>query len=238
MKKYFLVLVLISSSLTLFAKKDKVELVAGQNANWEVKLRTSEGVVELLLYNDTPLHRDNFVKLAKAGFYDHLLFHRVIKEFMIQCGDPQSREANKTVQYGEFDSGYKIPSEIRPQYYHRKGVLAAAREPDSMNPERLSSGSHFYIVVGKVHNDSTLAVAKERIALSQGAEITAERETVYRSIGGAPHLDGSYTIFGEVISGMRVVEKICSSETFKNDRPKVDVYIKSIDVRLVEKKEE
>lgn len=156
---------------------------------------------------------------------------------MIQCGDPDSKEASKVDVYGEKDAGYTLPAEILPQYYHKKGMLAAARESDSLNVNRESSGSQFYITVGKVQTDSTLAVAKERIAKSGGSPLTEDRIQVYKTEGGVPHLDGSYTIFGEVISGIKVAEKISLTPTSKEyDRPKNDVFIKSIKVTLVEDK--
>lgn len=213
-------------------------LVAGQGAHYVVTMKTSKGAVKFRLFNDTPKHRDNFVKLAEKGFYNHLLFHRVIRDFMIQTGDPESIEASQVMVYGNADAGYKLDAEIVPHYFHRRGAVAAAREGDDANPSRQSSGSQFYIVTGKVQNDSTLTAAQkkiaERAANPAGAQITAERERVYRMIGGAPHLDGSYTIFGEVVSGMGTVLKISKLPTDSQDRPKGDdVYIKEIKVKLV-----
>lgn len=215
------------------AKSQKAALVAGQGAHYEVTFKTSQGNIKLKLYNDTPVHRDNFAKLSQEGFYTHLIFHRVIRDFMIQTGDPKSREASLVEVYGNDDAGYKLDAEILPHYYHRKGVLAAAREGDDVNPERKSSGSQFYIVTGKVQNDSTLTAAREKIAQRGGAEITPDREEVYREIGGAPHLDGSYTIFGEVTDGLKVVEKISKTPTDTRDRPHKDVYITEVIVEVV-----
>ncbi len=213
-------------------------LVAGQGAHYVVKMKTSRGTVRFRLYNDTPIHRDNFVRLAERGFYDNLLFHRVIRDFMIQTGDPQSIEGSQVTVYGEHDAGYKLDAEIVPRHYHRRGAIAAAREGDALNPERRSSGSQFYIVTGRVHNDSTLTAARRRIADGAadpaGAQITPQRERVYRTVGGAPHLDGSYTVFGEVIGGMGHVTRISKLPTDSQDRPKnEDVYIKSMTVKVV-----
>ena len=214
------------------------KLVAGQGAHYVVKMKTSRGTVRFRLYNDTPLHRDNFVRLAERGFYDNLLFHRVIRDFMIQTGDPQSIEGSQVTVYGENDAGYKLDAEIVPRHYHRRGAVAAEREGDALNPERRSSGSQFYIVTGRVHNDSTLTAARHRIAAGAadpaGAQITPQRERVYRTAGGAPHLDGSYTVFGEVIGGMGRVVRISKLPTDSQDRPKnEDVYIKSMTVKVV-----
>lgn len=214
------------------------ERVAGEGAEYVVRMKTSKGTVRFRLFNDTPVHRDNFVRLVEQGFYKNLLFHRVIRDFMIQTGDPESVEASLVKIYGEADAGYKLEAEIRPHYYHRRGAVAAAREGDDENPTRKSSGSQFYIVVGRVQNDSTLAAAREKIAARAAdptaAQITPEREKVYRKAGGAPHLDGSYTIFGQVLAGMGVVRRISETPTDLQDRPKqADVYIKSMDLKLV-----
>lgn len=216
----------------------KRTLTVGAGAHYVIKMKTSEGTVKFRLFNDTPKHRDNFVKLAQQGFYDNLLFHRVIRDFMIQCGDPESIEASLVKVYGNADAGYKIDAEILPRYYHKRGMVAAAREGDDVNPTRQSSSSQFYIVTGKVQTDSTLAAARkkieERAANPAEAQITPDREKVYRKIGGAPHLDGSYTIFGEVLSGMGTVMRISKLPTDAQDRPKnEDVYIKSIQIKVV-----
>lgn len=212
--------------------------VAGQGAHYVATMKTSKGTVRFRLYNDTPLHRDNFVRLAERKFYDNLLFHRVIRDFMIQTGDPQSIEGSQVIVYGGNDAGYKLDAEIVPHRYHRRGAVAAAREGDDLNPSRRSSGSQFYIVTGRVQNDSTLTAARRRIASGaadpQQAQITPARERVYRTVGGAPHLDGSYTVFGEVIGGMGRVMKISKLPTDSQDRPKnEDVYIKNITVKVV-----
>lgn len=236
MKSLLSIIAITLCTLTA-SQAQKKELVAGVNAHYQIDVKTSEGKFSLQLFNDTPKHRDNFVKLCNEGFYEHIIFHRVINEFMIQCGDPKSIEGLATVTYGDNDAGYKIEQEIKPQYFHKKGMLAAAREPDVENPKRESSGSHFYIVVGKVHNDSTLNVARKRLEKSNGAEITPQRELIYKTIGGTPHLDGGYTIFGEIISGQKTVDNISIVKTHKsNDRPHKDIYIKSCEVKLVEDK--
>ena len=224
--------------LALPASAKKKVLVAGEGVHYVVTMKTSKGTVKFRLFNDTPNHRDNFVKLAEKGFYDNLLFHRVIRDFMIQTGDPESIEASQVKVYGNADAGYKLDAEIVPRYYHKRGAVAAAREGDDVNPARQSSSSQFYIVTGKVQNDSTLTAAQkkiaERAADTSGAQITAEREKVYRTVGGAPHLDGSYTIFGAVVSGMGTVLKISKLPTDLQDRPLGDdVYIKEVKVDIV-----
>ncbi len=232
MKKYLLAGALLLGALAAHGKEPD-PLVAGQNAHYEVTLATSEGTIRWMLYNDTPRHRDNMVKLVQQGFYDHLIFHRVIRDFMIQIGDPKSSEMSHVTVYGNNDAGYKLDAEILPNHFHKRGAIAAAREGDATNPERKSSGSQFYIVVGAPLNDQTLQTARDRIALQKGAEITPECEAVYRTEGGTPHLDGSYTVFGEVVSGMDVVLKISKTSTDRQDRPKNDVYVKSAKVELV-----
>ena len=236
MKTLIITIAIILSAIPFsFGQKKGLEI--GVNAYYQVKVKTSVGSFTLKLFNDTPKHRDNFVKLCKEGFYDQLIFHRVIKDFMIQCGDPKSIEAMSTVHYGEDDAGYKIESETQPHYFHKKGMLAAAREPDSDNPNRLSSGSHFYVVVGKPHNDSTINVANERLKKAGAVEVTPERAEVYKTLGGAPHLDGCYTIFGEITAGQKVVDKINSTKTHKGtDRPFDDVFIETCQVKIVEEK--
>lgn len=234
-KSILLAAVLMMSVLGGWAQK-KSELKIGVNAHWEVTFNTSKGMLRVKLYNDTPLHRDNFIKLCKTGYYDHLLFHRTIKDFMIQTGDPDSREASTVRLYGQGGPSYTIPAEIRPNYFHKAGALAAAREDDEMNPRRDSHGSQFFIVAGKIHSDSSLLKAAERIAKRGGQALTPEREQVYKSLGGAPHLDGQYTVFGEVVDGMKTVVEISQQPTIKGDRPIEDIYIKNVTVKMVEDK--
>lgn len=193
-----------------------------------VRMHTTAGIIDLCLYDDTPKHRDNFLKLVKEQQYDSLLFHRVIKDFMIQGGDPDSKNAPAGVLLGEGSLGYTVEAEFMPgKYFHRRGVLAAAREGDDVNPTKASSASQFYIVWGKVYTKEKLDAYKEYYKRRFGKELqlTPEQETAYTTVGGTPHLDGEYTVFGEVISGLDVVEKIQGVPCDGNDRPIEDVRI-------------
>ena len=194
----------------------------------EVLLETTVGNIKLKLYNETPLHRDNFLKLVNLHVYDSLLFHRVIKDFMIQCGDPKSKEAKPGDFLGEGDLDWTVEQELRlPQLYHRRGVLAAAREPDSDNPYRESSACHFYLAWGKTFTDAELYKMQQRLDTLYGyrVKLTPEMRETYKTIGGIPHLDGGYTVFGEITEGLDVVEKIQLSATDDNDRPLEDIRI-------------
>ena len=232
-----------------------------------LKIETSMGDIKVKLYNETPKHRDNFIKLAKDGTYNGTLFHRVIKDFMVQAGDPESKNAPKGKMLGSGDVGYTVPAEfVYPKYFHKKGALSAARQGDEVNPKKESSGCQFYIVTGKVFNDSTLlnmeqqknqnkvteafnALAQKHMkeiykmrkagdteglyalqdTLEAQAQAMADKEEkfhftpeqiqAYTTVGGAPHLDGSYTVFGEVVEGMETVEKIEIAKTNRADRP-------------------
>lgn len=231
-----------------------------------VKLETTMGNITVALYNETPKHRDNFIKLVKEGVYDSTLFHRVIKQFMIQAGDPESKNAADTAMLGSGDVGYTIPAEFNPKFFHKKGVLAAARQGDDVNPEKASSGCQFYIVTGRKFTEPQLLGMENKIndqreeaifdtlarqhmkeiyklrkagdnaallelqdTLEAQASALAEKEEKFRfspeqikaytTVGGAPHLDGSYTVFGEVIDGMDVVDKIEIAKTNRADRP-------------------
>lgn len=200
-----------------------------QNERCEVMFETNYGNIIFQLYNETPLHRDNFIKLVDSHYYDKMLFHRVIKDFMIQCGDPDSKNAQPGEQLGEKDCGYTIKPEFRiPLLFHKRGALAAAREPDYANPGRESSGSHFYVVWGRVFDDAQLRKMQARLDTIYGdtVKITPVMSDTYKTIGGTPHLDGGYTVFSEVKEGLDVIDKIQSADTDKNDRPLSDVIIK------------
>ena len=231
-----------------------------------VKLETTMGNITVALYNETPKHRDNFIKLVKEGVYDSTLFHRVIKQFMIQAGDPDSKNASDTAMLGSGDVGYTIPAEFNPKFFHKKGVLAAARQGDDVNPEKASSGCQFYIVTGRKFTEPQLlgmenkineqheealfdslarqhmkeiykmrkagdnagllelqdtleAQARELADKEEKFRFTPEQIKVYSTVGGAPHLDGSYTVFGEVTEGMEVVDNIEIAKTNRADRP-------------------
>lgn len=205
--------------LTLSAKKDK---------QTRVEMFTSKGTIVLKLYNETPIHRDNFIKLVKEGYFNDLLFHRVIEDFMIQGGDPDSRDAAPGKLLGEGDPGYTLPTEIRfPQIYHKRGVLAAAREGDQTNPERRSSGSQFYIVWGKTFSREEIEKIAAHVERTTGYIMPEELKTYYMHHGGTPHLDGAYTVFGEVVKGIEVVNAIQQVATDRNDRPIEDIKILS-----------
>lgn len=231
-----------------------------------VKLETTMGNITVALYNETPKHRDNFIKLVKEGVYDSTLFHRVIKQFMIQAGDPDSKNASDTAMLGSGDVGYTIPAEFNPKFFHKKGVLAAARQGDDVNPEKASSGCQFYIVTGRKFTEPQLlgmenkineqreealfdslarqhmkeiykmrkagdnagllelqdtleAQARELADKEEKFRFTPEQIKAYSTIGGAPHLDGSYIVFGEVTEGMEVVDNIEIAKTNRADRP-------------------
>lgn len=218
MRKIFFMMVL-SSLILIACKKSEVHVV----------LETTKGDIELKLYDATPQHRDNFVKLVKECAYDSLLFHRVIRDFMIQGGDPDSKNAAPGVFLGEGDRPYTVPAEFRLEegIFHRRGVLAAAREGDDVNPEQRSSAMQFYIVWGKVFDDAGLDNIQKRLDERTGGRVklTTEMREVYKTVGGTPHLDGQYTVFGEVVSGLDVVDAIQQVQTDGNDRPLVDVRI-------------
>lgn len=236
----------------------------------KIKISTELGDIVVRLYDQTPLHRDNILKLAKEGFYNGTLFHRVIKEFMIQGGDPDSKGAPKGKSLGAGDAGYTLPAEICPELFHKRGALAAARQGDQVNPERRSSGCQFYIVWGKTYNAGQMAQLSKQMEMqaAQGVfnslvqehrseimqmrrdrdqaalmalqeeleaqtmaivkekglgKMSEEQKTAYTTIGGTPFLDGQYTVYGEVESGLEIVEKIQNASTDSNDRPLEDI---------------
>ena len=194
----------------------------------QVMLQTTKGNIVVELYNETPRHRDNFLKVVRSGYYDGILFHRVIADFMIQAGDSTSRHAKPGAQLGDYDLGYTVPAEFRyPQYFHKRGALAAAREPDSVNPQRASGGAHFYIVWGRTYSDKSLdRIQHKTDSLTHGTvKFTPEIREYYKTVGGPPHLDGMYTVFGQVIQGLDVVDAIDHVATDENDRPLEDVRI-------------
>jgi cyclophilin family peptidyl-prolyl cis-trans isomerase len=201
----------------------------------DIELKTTEGDILLRLYDSTPLHRDNFLKLVKSGFYDSLLFHRVIQHFMIQAGDPNSKTAAPGQPLGNGGPAYMVPAELHPSFFHKKGVLAAARMGDQVNPEKKSSSSQFYIVQGRTFTDKELdSVEAARLG---GRKLPLAHREYYKTAGGTPQLDGNYTVFGEVVQGMEVVEKIAATATGKGadrDRPLRDMRI--ITAKLVKRK--
>ena len=202
--------------------------LCAQTSTTEVLLETTMGNIRIALYDETPQHRDNFLKLTKMGSYDSLLFHRVIKDFMVQSGDIFSKNAKPGQLLGMGDYDYAQEPEFRlPKIFHRRGVVAAAREGDEKNPERRSGASQFYIVWGKIYDDRRLDYTQTKLdSITNGAvQLTPEMREVYKTIGGTPHLDGQYTVFGEVTEGLDLVEKMQLVETDKNDRPLEDIRI-------------
>lgn len=272
MKRSFIALVIAMVVFVAMTSAQKNEKPMESETRTIVRLETTKGDIEIALYNETPGHRDNFVKNVEAGAYDGVIFHRVINDFMIQTGDPKSKEAVKGQMYGNSDFGSEIPAEfVYPKFFHKKGAVAAARIGDRQNPERKSSGSQFYIVTGKVFNNQaltqleqskshrrknnyfdelvsrnreqimqlrrnrdTLALQELQQSLIQQTEaaitgkedlFTAEQRQVYTTIGGTPHLDGEYTVYGEVVKGLDVVDSIQAVKTDGNDRPLEDVKV-------------
>lgn len=208
---------------------------AAKPAHQYVKIKTTAGECIIMLYNETPQHRDNFVKLVKSGFYNGVLFHRVINTFMIQGGDPDSKNAAPATELGNGDVGYTVPAEFRDSLFHKKGVLGAARDD---NPAMASSGCQFYIVQGKKFTDPQLdSLEIKRLKF----KIPAWQRQVYKEIGGTPHLDRKYTVYGEVVQGLDMVDSIASLKTDKNDRPLADMkmtvtLLKRREARKLEKK--
>ncbi len=227
-----LMLLLLVCQLTMAQKgkkkdknADKTEISANTDTQQNTKntmilLETTKGNIKIELYNDTPVHSNNFVKLTKEGYYDGMLFHRVIEGFMIQGGDPDSKTAAPGERLGSGGPGYTLPAEIIPNHFHKRGAIAAARTGDQGNPMRRSSGSQFYIVHGQKTPASQLKAYSR-----YGFEFSDEQLKTYEEIGGAPTLDAQYTVFGEVVDGMEVVDMIASAQKDGADRPKEDIKI-------------
>ncbi|HHI87789.1 MAG TPA: peptidylprolyl isomerase [Candidatus Cloacimonetes bacterium] len=194
--------------------------------NPEVILHTNYGDMRIMLYNETPKHRDNFLKLAKESYYDSTLFHRVISGFMIQGGDPDSKNAGKNTRLGAGGPGYTIPAEFRKELIHKKGALAAARQGDRFNPQKRSSGSQFYIVVGRKWTADEIDMIEQQ----KGFKYTDEQREIYMTFGGYPFLDREYTVYGEVVEGLDVVVAISVVDTNPADRPLEDVIIESVEI--------
>lgn len=220
MKRLFtFVLVLLSSfsAYTMYAQENETMVL----------IDTDMGKIKVKLFNDTPLHRENFIKNVNEGLYDGLLFHRIIRQFMVQGGDINSKDAPEDVHLGDGDLGYTVPAEfVYPKYFHRRGALCAARTGDEENPEKASSGSQFYIVTGKHFTEMEL----NKLEKNENKTFTPEQREAYMMEGGTPHLDGNYTVFGEVVSGMKVVDKIQFVLTNDEDRPLKNIKIKSMTI--------
>jgi cyclophilin family peptidyl-prolyl cis-trans isomerase len=218
------ILFFMMASVLLFACSGKRKLPQPPPeplTNRVVLLETDLGNMTIALSDSTPQHRDNFIKLAKQGFYDSLLFHRVIKDFMIQGGDPDSKHAKPGQRLGNGGPGYTVPAEFNDSLFHHRGVIAAARLGDSVNPQKASSGCQFYIVQGKGFTDAEL----DRLEQTRldGRKISPARREVYKKMGGAPHLDGTYTVFGVVTNGFEVIDKIATVARDRANRPLTDV---------------
>ena len=191
-------------------------LLAHSQERVKVKISTKYGDMVAELYDETPIHRDNFIKLVKEGFYDGMLFHRVIPGFMIQGGDPVSKDDTPNTRIGNGGPGYTLPAEFNPQFFHKKGALAAARMGDAVNPKKESSGSQFYIVEGQVYDNNTIDLFAKRM----GAEFSPDQKKAYTTVGGTPHLDANYTVFGELVEGLEIISKISNVTRDKNNLPK------------------
>lgn len=225
MKKYHfpIALLLLCSLMAL-----PVSAQRSKKKDYLVTLSTDAGTLRFILFDETPQHKANFVKLAKEKFYDGLLFHRIIESFMIQGGDPNSRQAAPGAPLGSGSPGYRIPAEFHPELFHRKGAVAAARDN---NPEKASSGSQFYIVQGRKWAEADL---EKQLARAPRKPTEAQRQ-VYLSEGGSPHLDGGYTVFGQVIDGLSVIDSIAARPRSQTDRPLKDIPM-TVSVELLKKK--
>lgn len=233
MKKVFILTISFFIGVFAFAQKDST--VKKKDRKKDVLMQTTMGDLVIRLSDSTPLHRDNFLKLVKVGYYDSLLFHRVIRDFMIQGGDPNSKNAQTGQPLGNGGPGYTVPAEFRSTLFHKKGAIAAARTGDNVNPAKASSGSQFYIVQGKVFTNAGLD-SLETYRLN-GKKIPAAQRAAYTTAGGTPHLDQAYTVYGEVVKGIDVVDKIAAVQTSKaqdRDRPLQDVRI--VKMKLVKRK--
>lgn len=198
---------LLTSSL--FAQKTQTKMI----------ISTKFGDIKIALYDETPLHRDNFIKLVKEGFYDSTLFHRVINRFMIQGGDPDSKNTLPGKPLGMGDVGYTVPAEFVAEKVHKKGALCAARQADQVNPKKASSGCQFYIVQGEIYNDAQL----DALERQTGVKMTEAQRKAYTTVGGTPFLDREYTVFGEVVEGLDIIDTIASQQTGRSDRPLEDI---------------
>jgi cyclophilin family peptidyl-prolyl cis-trans isomerase len=217
-----LILLIVSVVLISAYRNDPPYQVKKGDLNKDVELVTSKGTMIIRLSDSTPKHRDNFLKLVNQHFYDGLLFHRVMSQFMIQGGDPKSKTAKAGEALGQGSPGYTVPAEMRPYLFHKKGALAAARTPDEINPTRESNGSQFFLVQGRVYDDADLNQVEARL---NGYKIPAEHREVYKTVGGSPSLDQKYTIFGEVIKGIEVIDSIAAVQVGERNRPIADVKI-------------
>jgi len=232
--KYWIV-AFLSSLIVFSASAQKDSTIKKKDRKRDVLMETTMGNIVIRLSDSTPLHRDNFLKLVKVGYYDSVLFHRVIKDFMIQGGDPNSKRAAAGQPLGSGNPGYTVPAEFRKTLFHKKGVIAAARTSDNVNPTKASSGSQFYITQGKIYTDAGLD-SVETFRLN-GRKIPADQRAVYKTIGGTPTLDQGYTVYGEVVKGLDVVDKIAVVQTSRaqdRDRPLQDVRI--IKAKLIKRK--
>lgn len=232
---YSLVILLLASACSSPKKVKSDDKTANKSDNEQISkdnmatnstkvlIETSMGDITIALYDDTPAHRDNFIKLVNQNFYDGTLFHRIIKGFMIQAGDPDSKTAKPGQRLGAGDVGYTIPAEFRANRFHKRGAVAAARQGDNVNPQKASSGCQFYIVDGTVCDNNYMQMISQRT----GKTFSPEQMQAYTTVGGAPFLDGDYTVFGEVVEGMDVVDKIAEQQKDAADRPLENIKIVS-----------
>ncbi len=236
--RIFSLFIVMLSIFSLFSCGSKSKSSNVVDDRVRICVETNKGAFTVALYNETPLHRDNFIKLVRDGVYENTLFHRVIKGFMVQAGDPNSKDAPNGALLGDGDMGYTIPAEFNPNLFHKRGALAAARMGDEVNPEKRSSGCQFYVVTGRkyregelleiegyVNNTRLQAVGEEQYMKEPKFKYSDAQKQIYSSQGGTPFLDTNYTVFGEVIEGMSVIEDIENSITDGNDRPTSNVRI-------------